>query len=42
MASTYDFSGVEQLNIREIVRLAPLIPVLSVADIAHAVPLARA
>jgi len=30
------------VNIREIVRLAPVIPVLSVAEIAHAVPLARA
>ncbi len=30
------------MNIREIVRLAPVIPVLSVADTAHAVPLARA
>jgi 2-dehydro-3-deoxyphosphogluconate aldolase/(4S)-4-hydroxy-2-oxoglutarate aldolase len=30
------------LNIREIVGLAPVIPVLTINDIAHAVPLARA
>jgi 2-dehydro-3-deoxyphosphogluconate aldolase / (4S)-4-hydroxy-2-oxoglutarate aldolase len=30
------------MNIREIVGLAPVIPVLTVSDLAHAVPLARA
>ncbi len=30
------------MNIREIVGLAPVIPVLTITDIAHAVPLARA
>jgi 2-dehydro-3-deoxyphosphogluconate aldolase/(4S)-4-hydroxy-2-oxoglutarate aldolase len=30
------------VNIREIVELAPVIPVLTVSDLAHAVPLARA
>jgi 2-dehydro-3-deoxyphosphogluconate aldolase/(4S)-4-hydroxy-2-oxoglutarate aldolase len=30
------------LNIREIVGLAPVIPVLTITDLAHAVPLARA
>jgi 2-dehydro-3-deoxyphosphogluconate aldolase/(4S)-4-hydroxy-2-oxoglutarate aldolase len=30
------------MNIREILRLSPVIPVLTVSDLAHAVPLARA
>jgi 2-dehydro-3-deoxyphosphogluconate aldolase/(4S)-4-hydroxy-2-oxoglutarate aldolase len=33
---------VATLNIREIIGLAPVIPVLTVTDLAHAVPLARA
>jgi 2-dehydro-3-deoxyphosphogluconate aldolase/(4S)-4-hydroxy-2-oxoglutarate aldolase len=30
------------MNIREILGLAPVIPVLTIGDAAHAVPLARA